>query len=147
PDAVFLDAAGKLHVFANDRSGQFSRWVLPDNLGTFLGLTAADVDRDGLFDIVALRTDGTLERIQDQEKRKSWQVAELAHWPGSKDLAPGSVLLWARDMDNNGALDLIVASPRETHIFLADEHGKFVPLPNSLPLPVFDVIDLDGNGR
>ena len=33
PDAALLDAAGKLHVFANDRSGQFSVWPVPDNLG------------------------------------------------------------------------------------------------------------------
>src|SRR5207302_1756571 len=109
PDAAFLDAAGKLHVFANDRSGQFSSWPLPDNRGTFLALTAADVNGDGVLDIVALRGDGALVRISDQNGRQSWQVAELARTEDVATLAPGAVALYAEDLDNNGALDLVVA--------------------------------------
>jgi hypothetical protein len=147
PDAVFLDAAGKLHVFANDRAGQFSPWPLPENLGTFLAVTAADVNDDGVFDLVALRSDGTIVRISDQGKRKSWQIAELASWPGPRDAAPGTVALYAEDLDNNGALDLVVAGPREAHIFLADEQRKFERLPAAVPVQVFAVVDLNRDGR
>jgi Tfp pilus assembly protein PilF len=147
PDAAFVDSAGKLHVFANERAGQFRPWQLPQDVGKFLALTAADINNDGVFDVVALRTDGALMRISDQEKRKSWQVAEVAHWSGGKDLAPGAVELFAEDVDNNGALDLIVAGPQQTQVYLADEQGRFEPLPAAVPLRAFAVIDLDGDGR
>ncbi len=90
PDAAFLDAKGRLHVFANERSGQFAAWPLPETLGTFVALTAADVNGDGVLDLVALRSDGALMRISDQDKRQSWQVAELARWPGFTDIPPGT---------------------------------------------------------
>src|SRR5262249_43304088 len=106
PDAAFLDAAGKLHVFANERHGQFLPWPVPADLGTFLALTTADVNDDGVLDLVALRADGALVRLSDQGRRKSWQVAELARWPGPTDLPPGVVALFAEDLDNNGAVDL-----------------------------------------
>jgi cytochrome c-type biogenesis protein CcmH/NrfG len=147
PDAIFLDASGKLHVFANDRSGQFSRWQLPDDLGSFLALTAADVNADGSFDIVALRTDGALLRISDHDNRGSWRVAELVRWGGAAAPALGSVAIHVQDLDNNGALDIIVASARDTNIYLADEHGQFAPLAAALPLQVMAVLDLDGDGR
>src|SRR5260221_11895013 len=71
PDAVFLDATGKLHVFANDRSGHFSPWPLPDKLGPFIALAAADVNGDGVLDLIALRADGALVRISDQNNLQS----------------------------------------------------------------------------
>src|SRR5262249_14416750 len=71
PAAAFLDAAGQLHVFANERQGQFSPWPPPDGLGTFLAMTAADLNDDRVLDLVALKTDGTLVRLSDQDKRKS----------------------------------------------------------------------------
>jgi tetratricopeptide (TPR) repeat protein len=148
PDAAFLDASGRLHVFMNERSGLFSRRQLPENLGTFLALTAADVNDDGIIDLVALRTDGKLVRISENpEKRGAVEVAELAQWPGPKDTAPGVVNLFAADLDNNGAVDLIVAGPAEAHIYLADENRKLELLTSPVPLRVFAVLDLDRDGR
>src|SRR5262249_24106686 len=145
-DAAFLDADGKLHVFANERAGQFSTWPLPKDLGTILALAAADVNDDGVFDLVALTTDGRLVRVSDQDKRKSWQVAELARVPASAKLPPG-VTLFAEDLDNNGAVDLIVAGPEQAHIFLADEKGKLESLADAVPIQVFAVVDLNGDGQ
>jgi Tfp pilus assembly protein PilF len=147
PDAAFLDAQGKLHVFANDRSGQFRPWPLPANLGTFLALAAADVNDDGVLDLVALRTDGTLVRISDEGRRKSWQVADLARWPGPTDVEPGSVSLFIEDLDNNGALDLVVAGPKQTYVYLADEQFRFASLPQPVRLRVGAVTDVNGDGQ
>ncbi len=146
-DAAMLDAAGKLHVFANDRAGQFTPWPLPDNLGTFIALVAADVNSDGVLDLVTLRADGASVRFSDQDQRHSWQVAELARLPAAPDLQPAEAALFAEDLDNNGALDLIVAGPREAHVFLADDAGNFARLPNAVPMQVSAVLDLDGDGR
>jgi tetratricopeptide (TPR) repeat protein len=146
-DAVFLDAEGNLHAFANERAGQFSPWPFPKSLGTVLALTVADVNDDGVFDIVVLGSDGKLQRVSDQDQRKSWQVSELARWPGSKEAAPAAVTLHAADLDNNGAVDLVVAGPREAHVFLADEQGRFEILSAPIPLRVLAVVDLDQDGR
>ena len=146
-DAAFLDADGKLHVYANERAGQFSAWPLPKDLGTILALAAADVNDDGVFDLVALKADGALVRISDQDKRKAWQVADLARLPGAAKMAPGSVTLFAEDLDNNGAVDLIVAGPEQAHIFLANEKGKLESLADAVPMRVLAVVDLNGDGR
>jgi len=148
PDAILLDGTGKLHVFANDRSGQFSRWQLPDNLGTFLGATVADTNADGVLDIVALRSDSTLLRISDQNKRERWQITPLAHWPGDKNLAPGSVAIFAQDLDNNGAVDIVIAGPREAHIYLGGAGEAYAAgEPIAIPMRVMAVLDLNGDGR
>jgi len=148
PDAAFIDGAGELHVFANERAGRFAAWPLPKDLGTVIAITVADVNDDGVLDLVALAADGRLLRISDQDKRKSWQVEELARLPKSGLLFAGTVTLLAGDLDNNGAVDFVVSGPGgEAYIFLADEHGKLSRLPDAVPMRVFAIMDIDGNGR
>jgi hypothetical protein len=147
PDAAFLDAAGKLHVFANERAGLFRRWPLPGDLAPFVALTVADVNDDGAFHLVTLSADGQLMRLSDRERKQSWDRAELARWPGPKGLAPGAVTLLVADLDNNGALDLVVAGPREAHVYLADEQRRLAPLAEAIPARVFAAIDLNNDGR
>jgi tetratricopeptide (TPR) repeat protein len=146
PDAAFLDGAGQFRIFSNERAGQFEPWPVPENLGPVLALTAADLNDDGIFDLVALKADGTLVRLSDDGQRKSWQVAELVHGTVPKGAAAGDMALFAEDLDNNGAIDLVLAGPGEAQVFLADEQLKLAPLPGTLPLRVFAVLDLDGDG-
>jgi Tfp pilus assembly protein PilF len=175
-DAAFLDKDGKLHVFANERQAQFQPWPVPEGLGPFLALTAADLNDDGVFDLVALGADGKLIRLSDEGERKAWQVTEVArtapalvvlragmvgllgsplgHGPlaaacaflPAKAPAPGDVALFAEDLDNNGATDLVVAGPGEARVFLADEQLRFTPLPEALPLRAGAVLDVNGDG-
>jgi cytochrome c-type biogenesis protein CcmH/NrfG len=147
PDAAFLDAAGQLHVFANERAGQFEPWPLPANLGTFLALAAADVNDDGVLDLLAVKADGALMRVSDKDHRASWDVAELARGMVAKSAAPGTIRLFAEDLDNNGATDLVVAGPREAQVFLADEGFHYAALPATVPGQVSAVLDLDQDGR
>lgn len=146
-DAIFLDAAGKLHLFGNDRRGQFQPWPLPNNAGTFQAIAAADVNDDGVLDLIALRSDGALLRFSDQNKRETWKVVELARLSGPLADAPGEVGMFMEDMDNNGALDIVVAGSNSTHVFLADENWAFAPLPKAIPMRGLAVIDLNGDGR
>jgi cytochrome c-type biogenesis protein CcmH/NrfG len=145
-DAIFLDEKGKLHLFANERFTRFSAWAPPKDLGPMRALTVADVNDDGVFDLVALRQDGMLIRISDVDHRQSWQQAELAR-AATPDGAIGTSVLFAEDLDNNGAIDLIVAGPRSAQVFLADEQFHFEALPNPIPLHVFAVLDLNNDGR
>jgi cytochrome c-type biogenesis protein CcmH/NrfG len=146
-DAALLDAKGKLHVFVNERHGQFAPWPLPEGLGTFLALTAADVNDDGILDLVALRADGALIGLSYERRSRTWRVAELARWPGTKDVSPGAVSLFAADLDNSGSMDLLVTGPQASHIYLGDEQGKWTARADPVPLRVFAVLDLNADRR
>ncbi len=143
PDAALLDAEGRLHVFANERMGEFRKWptAVP---GTFRALAVADVNDDGVFDLLALRSDGALLRISDKDKRQGWDVAELGNWPGAQRL--GEARLLVGDLDNNGALDVVASDPAGTMIWLANEQGAFEPLP-AQEGGATALLDLNGDGR
>ncbi len=148
PDVAFLDTKGKLHVFANERSGHFHRREVPDNLGRLLAITAADVIDGGAFDLLALREDGAILRLTDKDKGQGWEVAELVRWSNFKtDAVPGEVALLTADLDNNGALDVIVGTSESGRVWLGEGAGKFTMLPAALPGGVAAVADLTGNGR
>ena len=109
---------------------------MPDNLGRFLALAVADVNGDGVFDLLALRADGAIVRLSDRNKGQGWDVAEVTSWPGlPADLEPGSAVLLVEDLDNNGSPDLIVSTPQGGRAWLSDRDGNFTPL--AIPLPLY----------
>jgi hypothetical protein len=62
PDVAMLDKQGHLHVFANERLGQYRPWPLPQGFGgRFLALTAADIDSDGMPDFDSFLRQGCRE--------------------------------------------------------------------------------------
>lgn len=146
-DAAVLDAAGRLHVFANERSGQLKPWpaALPE--GTFLALAVTDADDDGVLDLVALRSDGAVLRVCGRNKRAGWDVAELGRWQPPAGAEPGSVRLFAADLDNNGVPDLMVSGPAGGAAWLGSGNGAFAPLTAAVPSRVVAVADLGGTGR
>src|SRR5262249_18712634 len=77
PDAAFLDSAGKLHVFANERSGQFRERELPAGLGKGVALVAADLKANvaGMLDLLILQDNGTLVGLYDKDKGRSFGVS------------------------------------------------------------------------
>src|SRR5207245_1921741 len=60
PDAAIIDADGHLHVFMNERGGRFQARTVPGDLGKLVALTAADLSDRGIFDLAALRADGSI---------------------------------------------------------------------------------------
>jgi tetratricopeptide (TPR) repeat protein len=148
PDAAFLDSKGQLHVFANERSGQFRRREVPRDLGRLLALATADVNDDSVFDLLALRDDGAILRISDRDRGQGWQVAEIARWTDfSGPVEPGAARLLVADLDNNGMVDLIVVGPRTTRVWLGEGPDKFTPLATEIAARVLAAEDLSGKGR
>src|SRR5580704_4426875 len=163
PDAALVDGAGRLHVFHNERQAQFRELPLPENFPSVKALNVADVDNDGVLDLLAVRADGAIVRISDEHEGKDLDVAEIARvpsGPGVPGYLSGEVRLRVADLDNNGAMDLFLtgASSDASHnafgalIWLADENGKFVLLEHGFgqaaaPALVSDAADLSGNGR
>ena len=51
PDASLIDGAGRLHVFINQRLGNFTEAALPASLGNVKAIAAADANHDGVLDL------------------------------------------------------------------------------------------------
>jgi hypothetical protein len=138
PDVALLDKDGKLHIFANERLGQFRPRTLPAALnGRFREVVAADINGDGVLDFVLLREDGAVIRLSDKDEGRAWDTADLV-----KADSGGSPTLIVADFDNNGSLDLLVG---DGQIFLAGAKG-FTKLSANAALASASVVDFNGDG-
>ncbi|MDQ2800027.1 MAG: VCBS repeat-containing protein, partial [Armatimonadota bacterium] len=130
--------------------------TIPADLGKVAALSAADPDRDGTQDLVLLMTDGSVRQLSRRADENGWDAADLGR--ASVPPADGSArLLWA-DLDNNGAMDLIVTSSQGSQVLLGDSSGKLIPLAASVEARNvsvdaqavngrLDLIGLDAQGR
>jgi FG-GAP-like repeat/Tetratricopeptide repeat/ASPIC and UnbV len=143
PDAAFIDEIRLVHVFNNDRQGQFSKRDLPFafDTGPAVAINVADLNGDGLLDLVIARADGAIVRLSDKDHGTGWDVAEIAR---TENAPSGPAVLRIADLDNNGGLDLVL----NTNVLLSDENGKFAPFKNQVGIErVMDIADLNADGR
>jgi tetratricopeptide (TPR) repeat protein len=155
PDAALIDGAGRLHIFFNQRSGNFLEKTVPAEFSSVKAITAADVNNDGLLDLVAVLPGGAIARLSSADNGQSWTTAEIASVPNPATTLAGEVRLRAADIDNNGAIDLLLAqvSPAANRttgslIWLANQTGKFNLLDKPVgPSQVFDLADVRDDGR
>jgi len=154
PDAAIIDGSGQLHVFINQRTGNFTERPVPREFATADAIAAADVNSDGLLSLVAVLPSGNIESLSSTPSGHGWATATLAQVPDPATLA-GQVRLRALDIDNNGAVDLLLAqvSPSASRnagalLWLADQSGHYHLLSRPTgPPQVFDVADVNDNGR
>ncbi|HEV8189251.1 MAG TPA: CRTAC1 family protein, partial [Pyrinomonadaceae bacterium] len=140
PDAAFIDGAGKLHMFSNERQGQFAERSI--NAGSALAINVLDADDNGVLDLVVAQSDGAIVSISDKDK-VGWSVKELARTDA--DAKPAS--LRVADLDNNGGLDLIL-SGATTRVWLSDGNSKFTSINDPITSArVFDIADINNDGR
>jgi len=154
-DAAIVDGSGRLHIFHNERQGQFREVALPANLPTVKAVGVADTDNDGVLDLLAVESSGDIVSVSFNEKN-GWSVTPLLQVPNSSARLAGEVHLQVADLDNNGALDLILSpvapsirqSASAPLIWLGDAASKFTLLDHSLGLStIFDIADLSAHGR
>ncbi len=124
-DAAFLDGKGQLVVLQNKRSGVFTPWPVPGYIGKVAALSAADVNREGTQDLVVLNENPTIRRLSRRVDGSGWSVSDIG---GVRLQNMGGVRLRWADLDNNGALDLIVTNAGETQVLLGDDKGELMPL-------------------
>ena len=155
PDAALIDGSGKLHVFTNERSGQFREWSLPANLPLVRAIAAADIDNDGVLDLLAVQADGAIVQISHKNVG-GWDISEITQIPNAANYLASEVRLRVADLDNNGALDLLLSPTAlvpasgtpSALVWLRDENGNFALLNQPITLgSVFDVADVTGNGK
>lgn len=155
PDAALIDGEGHLHVFLNQRSGNFAETVVPTQFASAKAITAADVNSDGVIDLVVVRPNGAIDRLSSANNGQSWTTAQIASVPNPAVNLAGDARLYATDIDNNGAIDLILAqtAPATNRtagglIWLADPAGKFNLLEKPVgPSQVLGAADIHADGR
>jgi tetratricopeptide (TPR) repeat protein len=154
-DAAIVDGSERLHIFHNERQGQFREVALPSNLPTVKALGVADTDNDGVLDLLAVESSGAIVSVSFNET-SGWKVTPLVQIPNPAVVLAGEVRLQVADLDNNGALDLIlsqVAPPAGQTaaaplIWLRDATSKFTFLNLTPGLgSIWEIADMSGNGR
>lgn len=155
PDTALLDGSGHLHVFLNRRAGRFDETPVPAQFAVARAITAADVNGDGRLDLIAVLPDGKIARLSRAENGQGWTSAILAKVPNPSLNLAGNVRLHAADMDNNGAIDLLLGevspSARRTGgalLWLAGASGRFQLLDHAVGMAeVFTLADVRDDGR
>jgi Tfp pilus assembly protein PilF len=143
PDAAFIDEIRLVHVFSNERQGQFSKREVPFafDTGPARALNVADLNNDGVLDLVIARADGAIVRLSDKDHGAGWDVGEVAR---AESVAGEPVALRVADLDNNGGLDLVLGG----NVWLSDENGKLGQSKNSTGVDrILDAADVDADGR
>jgi len=147
PDAAVVTPSGMLHIYNNERQGQFSI-----RLSRFQfqvrAITVADVNWDGGFDLVFVDVGGKLHRWSDKDHGASEEHEEIGAL--NSNLLSGSLKLHAADLDNNGGIDIVLLAPtpQDTEVWLSDQQGK---LSRNHDLKFqerfFDIADVNADGR
>jgi tetratricopeptide (TPR) repeat protein len=144
-DAALIDGQGHLAVFENLRGGKYRQWKnLPADLGKVTAISVADPTRRGTMDIVALLETGSIVRLSLRPDQSGWDQQEIAlRTEAANDSSVR--LLWS-DLDNNGAIDLIVSGDTGTKIFLGNAASKLDPLTTNIDERVWGVDETTVNG-
>ena len=137
PDAALIASSGKLHIFSNERQGQFTERSLPANLPIVRTINLADLNDDGVLDLVIV-LDDRIVRLSDKDHGSSWEQEDVwrLSWTDRNKLL-------VADVDNNGALDLLLGPA----IGLRGEKTVISPVKNSSPQRTSDVADVNGDGK
>jgi Tfp pilus assembly protein PilF len=145
PDAALLDERGGVHLFENRQGGEFREMAPPAGVGTTVALAIGDANGDGVLDLVTLESAGAIHRFS--RKGDAWDTQSLPTWPDRIDAeAVGAYRLLLADMDNNGALDLVVSGAGRTRIWMAGASNDLTGSPDHLDADVYSLADMNGDG-
>src|SRR5205085_760166 len=128
------------------RSGVFKS-IESTDVHDGVAFDTADVNGDGNMDVIALGGDFQIRRVS-AKREGGWDnisMAQAAPNVNATSALENHVLV--ADLDNNGALDLILNDGLKTTVWLNDEKGKWQELEPSPPARVFAVADFNADGR
>ena len=151
PDAALVDGAGRLHYFKNLRSARFEEIQLPSGFVTAKAIAAADVNHSGPLALIVVSSSGAINSLSLSNDSDKWQSSKLADIPDAGVALADEVRLRAEDLDNNGAVDLIltpISSKQRPLVWLQTESGSFKLLSQPLKASTASAIaDVRGDGR
>lgn len=144
PEAIFLTRDGEIVVFRNLTAGEFAPPVTIAENRT--AIVVADLDASTQFDIISIDEDGTVYQNHYGLGTGEWHESVLSE-EHSGSYRPGKVNLFSADLDNNGALDLILSTHENSVIWLGDTDRNPVLWREDLPGGIVSLFDVDGNER
>ena len=151
PDAALIDGQGHLHIFLNERSGNFREQPSPIGSSSVMAIAVGDLKHVGPLSLLAASADGVIRSLSLSSESGSWSVIKLVDIPDSAHRLSGEARLRVADLDNNGAVDLLltyVSSTQPPLIWLQADAGRFQLLGKSLQdAHVFGLADLKAGGR
>lgn len=151
PDVALIDGSGRLHVFVNERFAKFRETPVAGSALQVKAIASADINHFGPLALLLVGTDGAIRSLQLQQESEKWKIAKIADVPDAGNRLTGDVRLHAADLDNNGAVDLLLSSTSGSQPlmgWLQGVDGGFTPM--NLPAkegPLLDLADLRSDGR
>jgi hypothetical protein len=148
PDAALLDDQGVLRVFLNLRGSQFRERQIPSQFPRVAAIAAAEINGDGIFDVIGVAADGSITRLSQQRTGTNFESAQLIRADVPPGLTADNARVFVADLDNNGAADLVISGPTSSRILLGVDGVSFRPLnTTTLPPGIAAAADLDADGR
>jgi len=148
PDASLIDGTGQLHIFHNERSGNFHEFSSTPKLGPVQAIAAADTRQSGTLNLLAVRSNGAIARLTDDNG--AWKSTEIARAPNAPAALQNTVRLVTADLDNNGSVDLILTQTAGSAplTWLGNGDGTFTLMDHSSATGrIFTAADLNNTGH
>jgi hypothetical protein len=151
PDAALIDGAGHLHVFLNERSGNFHEIALPAQASAAKAIAVADADHSGPLSLLVTAADGSIAAMNLPNDSGTWAVSTLKGIKVPVNLLNADPQILVADFDNNGTFDLLAfsgTSGQSPALWLQGADGQFQQLARTIdPVASLTGADLHGNGR
>lgn len=139
PDAIF--AAKQLQIFFNERSGDFKADSAMPKIAEPKSIAIADINRDGLMDVLVASSDSPLAAMTLNAGK--WKREDIS----GADVPKQNERTFIFDLDNNGALDVILSGAGTSQIWLGDEKGGFLAVKSKVDFDVYGNADTNADGR
>ncbi len=145
PDAAFLDQhQGAVTVYLNLRGGAFRREPVRAQARA---IAAVELNGDSTFDLAALSIVGAIVGWS-RETNGTWRQIDLLPSPTpDRPVYPPAANIVAADLDNNGAVDLVVPRGDGAEVALSNGAGRFQLADAPIGADVRAAADLNADGR
>ena len=151
PDAALIDGTGHLHVFLNERSGNFHEIALPAQTISAKAIAVGDADHSGPLSLLVADASGSVTAMNLPSDSGAWAVSTLKGITVPDSLLNADPRLLVADFDNNGTFDLLAFSNTSFQppaLWLQGADSQFQQLAHTTdPVASLAAADLRTNGR